>query len=98
MDRTFAEGDLVALFPEGDFQEGGDPGEFEPHLASLLVQDQVPTLPGALGGGLWASHFSRKGSAGPRGALRARITLRIGLPLPPGAPADLLRDLIQDLA
>ena len=96
IERTFAEGDLVALFPEGEPQEAGQIGEFEAHLAPLLVQEQVPVLPMALGGGLWGSCFARTG-ARPAGAVGARISLRVGLPLDPGAAPASLRSLLQAL-
>lgn len=95
--RTFAEGDLVAIFPEGELQADGTMGEFEPHLEPLLSPDQVLVLPVALGGGLWASHFSRTGPTRFRGALGARISLRVGLPLEPGAATSLLLIAIRAL-
>jgi len=96
--RTFAAGDLVALFPEGEFTEGVQMGAFEAHLAPLLDPEQVPVLPVALGGALWNSHFSRIGGARPTGALGARISLRVGAPMAPGAAPELLREALQSLA
>ena len=97
IDRTFAEGDLVALFPEGDVKEGGEPGEFEAHLAALVAGTRVPVLPVALGGALRDSHFSRTGPARISGALGQRITLRVGLPLAPDEALASLRGAVQAL-
>jgi len=95
IDRTFAEGDLVALFPEGDIQEGGEAGEFEAHLATLVAQTRVPVLPVALGGALRDSHFSRTGPARITGALGQPITLQVGLPLEPGEALAFLKGAVQ---
>jgi 1-acyl-sn-glycerol-3-phosphate acyltransferase len=96
IDLTFAEGDLVAIFPEGGLTEDGELGEFQDTLAPLLAESRVPTVPLGLGG-LWGSRFSRKRAPGALGALQARISLRVGAPLGPGAGPEQLRDAIQAL-
>jgi hypothetical protein len=95
MERTFAQGDLVAAFPEADRPEDAELAPFQAHLAALLAPAPVPTLPIALGGGLWASSFARAGrprtQLGPLGALVHPITLRVGPQLAPGGAPEALR-------
>ncbi len=96
IDRTFAEGDLVAIFPEGRLTEDGELGAFQDALAPLLAETRVPVLPLSLGG-LWGSHFSRRRTTSLGGALLARITLRVGAPLAPGSAPEQLRSALRDL-
>jgi hypothetical protein len=96
IDRTFAEGDLVAIFPEGRLSEDGELGAFQDVLAPLLASTRVPILPLSLGG-LWGSHFSRRRTRSIGGALLARITLRVGTPLAPGSAPEQLRSALLAL-
>ena len=91
MDLTFAAGDLVALFPEGRLTQDGELGLFQEALWPLLAQSRVPILPVRMDG-LWGSFFSRR----RRGALRARIALRVGAPLQDSSP-ELLRGALLAL-
>jgi 1-acyl-sn-glycerol-3-phosphate acyltransferase len=96
IDLTSGEGDLVAIFPEGQLTENGELGEFQEALAPLLAGSRVPIVPLGLGG-LWGSRFSRSRAPRALGALQARISLRVGAPLAPGAGPEQLREAIQAL-
>jgi len=89
--RTFLEGDLVAIFPEGGLLEPGTLGAFDQDLLPFLTEASVPILPIGLGGGLWSSHFSRTGATRFTGALGARVTLKVGEPLAPGTAPEAVR-------
>jgi hypothetical protein len=104
MALTFAQGDLVAAFPEEDQPLGAELAPFQTHLEDLLAPALVPTLPIALGGGLWDSSFARAGSPrAPLGALGRLsllvrpITLRVGPELAPGGVPGALRAALQAL-
>ena len=104
MALTFAQGDLVAAFPEENQPLGAELAPFQTHLADLLAPAPVPTLPIALGGGLWDSSFARAGSPrAPLGALGRLsllvrpITLRVGPELAPGGVPGALRAALQAL-
>jgi 1-acyl-sn-glycerol-3-phosphate acyltransferase len=94
--RTLAEGDLVAAFPEGRLTEDGRLGAFQQPLTDLLAGLDAPILPIGLGG-LWGSHFARGPKAGPTGALLAKVRLRVGAPLQDPLPAA-LRGAVQELS
>jgi 1-acyl-sn-glycerol-3-phosphate acyltransferase len=90
IDRTLAQGELVAIFPEGQLTEDGELGPFQEALMNILVQTKVPIVPIGLGG-LWGSPFSSRARTGLAGALQARISLRVGSPLLAGSVAGTLR-------
>ena len=90
IDRTLAQGELVAIFPEGQLTEDGELGPFQEALMNILVQARVPIVPIGLAG-LWGSPFSSRARTGLAGALQARISLRVGSPLVPDSVAGTLR-------
>jgi 1-acyl-sn-glycerol-3-phosphate acyltransferase len=91
MEKAFAEvstalanGELVAIFPEGNISRDGELQTFRPGISRILAANPVPVVPLALSG-LWGSFFSRiDGEAMKtpfRRGLFARINLRVGAPL-----------------
>jgi 1-acyl-sn-glycerol-3-phosphate acyltransferase len=56
--RVLAEGDLLAIFPEGGITKDGTLGEFKGGLMKILATHPVPVVPLALKN-LWGSFFSR---------------------------------------
>ena len=92
IDRAFADGDLVALFPEGRPTGDGALGEFQDGLLELVAGARAPVLPIGLGG-LWGSLFSNRRT----GALLARVSLKVGAPLQAQAPPAALRAALLEL-
>ncbi|WP_153133241.1 MFS transporter [Dechloromonas hortensis] len=91
MEKAFAEvstalanGELVAIFPEGYISRDGELQTFRPGISRILAANPVPVVPLALSG-LWGSFFSRiDGEAMKtpfRRGLFSRISLRVGAPL-----------------
>ncbi len=92
MEKAFADvstalrnGELVAIFPEGNITRDGELQAFRPGVSRILASDPVPVIPMALSG-LWGSYFSRiDGEAMKRPFRRgmfSAIRLRVGEPLP----------------
>jgi 1-acyl-sn-glycerol-3-phosphate acyltransferase len=101
VDKTLADGELVAIFPEGGITRDGEIAPFRPGIERILAARPVPVVPIALRG-LWGSVFSRKDSALGRMRLprrfRARIEVAIGAPIPPGeATAAVLEQRVREL-
>ncbi len=82
--RALANGELVAIFPEGRITNSGEIGDFKRGIKQILDANPVPLIPVALRG-LWGSMFSRKDGPAffkaPR-KLLARIELNVGAPMP----------------
>ena len=90
----------MCIFPEGRLTADGAIGEFRPGLMRVMKERPVPVLPIGLSG-LWGSSFSRchrgLGRYLPR-RLWARIEVRIGTPVLPGAVTpEGLRTLVATL-
>nr|MBL8410563.1 1-acyl-sn-glycerol-3-phosphate acyltransferase [Dechloromonas sp.] len=89
------EGELVAIFPEGNITRDGELQTFRPGITRILAANPVPVVPLALSG-LWGSYFSRvDGEAMKRPFRRglfSRITLRAGTPI---AAADARPEFLQ---
>ena len=92
MEKAFAEvstalanGELVAIFPEGGLSPDGELQAFRPGISRILDANPVPVVPMALSG-LWGSFFSRidgKAMQKPfRRGLFSRIALNVGAPVP----------------
>ncbi len=58
IDAALAQGELVAIFPEGRLTRDGTVGAFRPGLTRILARRPVPVVPIGLRG-LWGSVFSR---------------------------------------
>jgi len=98
--RELRDGHLVCIFPEGRLTTDGEVAAFRPGMLRILKETPVPVVPMALSG-LWDSMFSRKfKSPWQRWPRRfwARITLRVGAPLPPETESvDPYRDAVTAL-
>ncbi|MDJ0778696.1 MAG: MFS transporter [Gammaproteobacteria bacterium] len=78
------DGEIVAIFPEGQLTEDGELQNFRPGITRILERNPVPVVPLALRG-LWGSFFSRAYGRAmtrwfPRG-LFSRIELAAGTPI-----------------
>jgi len=82
--RALADGELVAIFPEGRITSTGELGPFKKGIKQILEANPVPVIPMGLSG-LFGSMFSRKDGPAffkaPR-KLLARIDLNVGEPIP----------------
>ena len=76
--KALAEGDLVAIFPEGRITDSGELYPFRPGITRILETSPVPVIPLALRG-LWGSFFSRKDGRAMSKPWRLRPLRRIAL-------------------
>jgi 1-acyl-sn-glycerol-3-phosphate acyltransferase len=107
MERAFAkiaeelrEGELVCIYPEGKITKTGEMNTFKPGIERILQETPAPVVPMAVYG-LWGSMFSRKGGPAMKKLpkrFRARLTIKIGAPIPPEqASAALLEEKVRAL-
>jgi 1-acyl-sn-glycerol-3-phosphate acyltransferase len=97
--EALAQGELVAIFPEGRITDTGELYPFRGGIRRIVERTPVPVIPLALKG-LWGSFFSRRD--GPamsrpfrRGAF-SRIALEAGPAVPPGeATPEALQATVQ---
>jgi 1-acyl-sn-glycerol-3-phosphate acyltransferase len=88
--EALANGELVAIFPEGRITDTGDLYPFKGGIQRIVQRSPVPVIPLALKG-LWGSFFSRRGGAAmskPQRMLSrvfSRIALEASAPWPPAA-------------
>ncbi|MGE5095013.1 MAG: MFS transporter [Betaproteobacteria bacterium] len=100
--EALAQGELVAIFPEGRITDTGDLYPFRPGIRRIVERTPVPVVPLALKG-LWGSVFSRYGgrvmsSTLWRRGLFPRIALEAATPLAPAqATPESLQVLVQAL-
>ncbi len=98
---ALANGELVAIFPEGGITRDGELNAFRSGIEKIVERTPVPVIPLALKG-LWGSFFSRFGGHAmrkpfQRGVL-APIALEAGPAVPPGeATRELLRAKVAAL-
>ena len=100
--EVLAEGDLLAIFPEGGITRDGTLGEFKGGVMKVLQTHPVPVIPMALTN-LWGSFFSRieQGTA-MRKPFRRGFYSPVGLEVGAALPAsevtpDALRRRVQSL-
>ncbi len=98
---ALAQGELVAIFPEGGIAKSSEVAAFRPGVTQILSRTPVPVVPMALSG-LWGSFFSRAhGAAMSRwGSARPfrKVLLNIGEPVPVSeASLGELRDKVLKL-
>ena len=96
--NALGKGDLIGIFPEGELSRDGKLGDYKRGIERMLARDPVPVIPVAIGN-LWGSLFSHSGGlmkGGPRKWF-ARITVQIGVPLPPETTAAELKEATQRL-
>lgn len=84
--QALENGEVVCIFPEGQITRDGAFNEFRAGIERIIQRNPAPVVPIALSG-LWGSYFSRERgramSGNPLRWLWARVTLRIGKPIPP---------------
>ena len=85
--KVLAEGDLLAIFPEGGITVDGTLQEFKGGIMKILERQPVPVIPMALTN-LWGSYFSRIEKEGAmvrpfRRGLFSRVGLNVGAPEAP---------------
>ncbi|WP_300336822.1 MFS transporter [Accumulibacter sp.] len=99
--HALAEGELVAIFPEGRITDNGEIYPFRPGVQQIVGRTPVAVIPMALQG-LWGSFFSRKDGPAMSNPLRAGLFARIALSVGPAvAPAaatpEHLREIVAAL-
>lgn len=96
VEKAFADGQLVCIFPEGQLTTDGEVGEFRSGVSHILERTPVPVIPMALSG-LWQSIFSRNRSRKHFVKLFPKARLRIGSALDPSDinPQQLRDTVIQ---
>ncbi|WP_149194265.1 MFS transporter [Luteimonas suaedae] len=85
VDRTLAEGEIVAVFPEGRLTADGAIAPFKSGVERILARRPVPVVPMALKG-MWASMWSRNDSR--MGRMRVPRRFRAHVEVVAGAPLD----------
>ena len=99
---VLADGELLAIFPEGGITSDGSLGEFKGGVMKILQTHPVPVIPLALQN-LWGSYFSRiEGGTAMvrpfRRGLFSRVTLVAGEAMPAaGVTTEGLRERVRDL-
>jgi 1-acyl-sn-glycerol-3-phosphate acyltransferase len=97
VDRELADGNLVAIFPEGGITRDGAIGRFRPGVERILERRPVPVVPLALRG-MWGSLFSRKDRLRLPRRFWSRIGVAFGDPLPAAAAdAETLEAKVREL-
>lgn len=90
IDRSLAEGGIIAIFPEGRLTADGTIAPFRSGVEKILARRPVPVVPMALKG-MWSSMWSRRDSRLGRMRVprrfRARVDVEAAAPLD-GATAD----------
>ena len=85
--QVLAEGDLLAIFPEGGITRDGSLGEFKGGVMKILQTHPVPVVPLALHN-LWGSYFSRvEGGTAMVKPFRRGLFSPVGLVAGPALPA-----------
>jgi len=84
--RALANGELVAIFPEGRITDTGEMYPFRPGIMRALQRTPVPVVPMALRG-LWGSFFSRMGGRAMTRPFRRGVFSRIALAVAQPVPA-----------
>jgi 1-acyl-sn-glycerol-3-phosphate acyltransferase len=85
--KALAQGELVAIFPEGRLTDTGEMYQFRTGIRRIVERTPVPVVPLALKG-LWGSFFSRRGGAAMTKPFRRGILSKIGLEAQPAVTPD----------
>ena len=95
--QVLAEGDLLAIFPEGGITRDGTLGEFKGGVMKILQTHPVPVVPLALQN-LWGSFFSRvEGGTAMVRPFRRGLFSAVGLVAGPAlAPAEVSPGLLHE--
>ena len=96
VEKAFAAGQLVCIFPEGQLTSDGDIGEFRSGVSRILERSLVPLIPMSLSG-LWQSIFSRNRSRKHFFKMFPTVHLNIGRAIDPSdiSPQQLRDTVIQ---
>ena len=95
--KALADGDLVAIFPEGRITDTGELYPFRPGISRIVERTPAPVVPMALRG-LWGSFFSRDPAKGFFKRLWSRVTIVAGAAIPvEAAQPDVLREQVSRL-
>ena len=86
--KALAEGELVAIFPEGRITDTGDLYPFRGGIRRIVDRTPVPVVPMALKG-LWGSFFSRQGGAAMTRPFRRGLFAKVGLEAQPAVSAEM---------
>ena len=95
--QVLAEGDLLAIFPEGGITRDGTLGEFKGGVMKILQTHPVPVVPLALQN-LWGSYFSRaEGGTAMVKPFRRGLFSAVGLVAGPAvAPVDVTPAVLRE--
>ena len=95
--QVLAEGDLLAIFPEGGITRDGALGEFKGGVMKILQTHPVPVVPLALQN-LWGSFFSRiEGGTAMARPLRRSLFSPVGLVAGPAlAPVEVTPAVLRE--
>ena len=101
VDTALAEGELVAIFPEGALTKDGEMAAFKSGVEKILARRPVPVIPMALQG-MWSSMWSRRDSRLGRMRVprrfRAHVQVVADAPLPAaGVSAESLEAKVRAL-
>ncbi|QYR52864.1 MFS transporter [Lysobacter soyae] len=101
VDAALAEGELVAIFPEGALTKDGEMAAFKSGVEKILSRRPVPVIPMALQG-MWSSMWSRRDSRLGRMRVprrfRAHVQVVADAPLPAaGVSAESLEAKVRAL-
>jgi 1-acyl-sn-glycerol-3-phosphate acyltransferase len=94
VDDALANGEVVAIFPEGALTRDGEIGDFRAGIERVLSRRPVPVVPAALRG-LWGSKMSR--ASRKRFALRPALEVLAAHALPPTVTAAFMRAEVSAL-
>ncbi|PZQ18738.1 MAG: glycerol acyltransferase [Rhodanobacter denitrificans] len=78
IDQALADGEIVAIFPEGALTRDGEIAPFRSGVEKILARRAVPVVPMALRG-MWSSMWSRRDSRLGRLRLPRRFRARVAL-------------------
>ena len=100
--EALANGEVIAMFPEGWVTRDGRVAHFMRGIEKMLKRNPVPVTPIAISG-LWGSIFSREGGTvflkRPKYLTRRRkVIIRVGDSIPPDkASSEYLREVVEKL-
>ncbi|ANB19220.1 MFS transporter [Dokdonella koreensis] len=95
IDQALADGEIVAIFPEGALTKDGAIGPFKSGVEKILARRPVPVVPMALRG-MWASMWSKRDSRLGRLRVPRRFRARVELvAAPPLAAADATAETLE---
>lgn len=101
IDAALAEGELVAIFPEGALTKNGEIAAFKSGVEKILERRQVPVIPMALKGmwsSMWSHRDTRMGRMRVPRRFRAHVEVVADTPIAAqGVTAELLETKVRAL-